>query len=240
MENVIKHWINNSDPETSAELSALSSEELNDRFYKEIEFGTGGMRGIIGAGRNRINKYTVAKATQGYAEYIKSMGGENEGIVIAHDNRHYSRYFAEVSAGVLAANGIRSYLFEDLRTTPELSFSVRELKAFGGIVITASHNPPEYNGYKLYDRSGGQLVPSDIAPILSAMEKIDDELSIPVMPLSEAGELVKTVGEEIDRVYYERVLSLRFDKGQEYQDSLFPSARYGKHPRPLRAEGGGI
>ena len=234
MDQIIRHWIDDSDPETSAELKSLSPEELNDRFYKEIEFGTGGMRGVIGAGTNRINKYTVAKATQGYAQYVKGMGGEKDGIVIAHDNRHYSRYFAEVSAGVLAANGIRSYLFEDLRTTPELSFSVRELKAFGGIVITASHNPPEYNGYKLYDRSGGQLVPSDIAPILSAMEKIDDELSIPVMPLSEAGELVKTVGEEIDRVYYERVLSLRFDKGTDKNIKIVYSPQHGTGSIPVR------
>ena len=234
MQEKISKWINCSDPETSAELKALSAEELNDRFYKEIEFGTGGMRGVIGAGTNRINKYTVAKATQGYAQYVKGMGGEKDGIVIAHDNRHYSRYFAEVSAGVLAANGIKSYLFESLRTTPELSFSVRELNAFGGIVITASHNPPEYNGYKLYNRSGGQLVPSEIAPILSAMDGIEDELAIAVAPISEAGELVKTVGEEIDRVYYERVLSLRFDKGTDKNIKIVYSPQHGTGSIPVR------
>ena len=149
------HWINNSDAATAEELKALSGNEaeIKDRFYKDLEFGTAGLRGVIGAGSNRMNIYTVAKASKGYADYICSKGekAKEDGIVIAHDNRRMSREFAEITAGVLAANGIKAYLFESLRTTPELSFSVRYLGCFGGVVITASHNPPEYNGYKLYD-----------------------------------------------------------------------------------------
>ena len=227
MEKTINKWINNSDPETSDELKSLTADELYDRFYKEIEFGTGGMRGVIGAGTNRINRYTVSKATQGYAAYVKDNGGEDMGVVIAHDNRRFSRYFAQITAGVLAANGIKSYLFESLRTTPELSFSVRELNAFGGIVITASHNPPEYNGYKIYGRSGSQLVPSEIEPVLKAMANIEDELSIPVVPMEQAGELIKTVGAEIDEKYYERVLSIQFDKGNKKNVKVVYSPQHG-------------
>lgn len=234
MKNNIKRWIENSDSETARELLALNESELYDRFYKEIEFGTGGMRGVIGAGTNRINRYTVAKATQGYASYIKRRGGSERGIVIAYDNRRFSSEFARVSAGVLAANGIKSYLFEGIRTTPELSFSVRELNAFGGIVITASHNPPEYNGYKLYNEHGGQLVPSEVEPILAEMAKIEDELSIPCLSLDEASELIQTVGEELDNKYYERVLSLRFDPDKNKDIKVVYSPQHGTGNVPVR------
>lgn len=234
MKNNIKRWIENSDSETARELLALNESELYDRFYKEIEFGTGGMRGVIGAGTNRINRYTVAKATQGYASYVKRRGGSERGIVIAYDNRRFSSEFARVSAGVLAANGIKSYLFEGIRTTPELSFSVRELNAFGGIVITASHNPPEYNGYKLYNEHGGQLVPSEVEPILAEMAKIEDELSIPCLSLDEASELIQTVGEELDNKYYERVLSLRFDPDKDKDVKVVYSPQHGTGNVPVR------
>ncbi|MBO5040542.1 MAG: phospho-sugar mutase [Clostridia bacterium] len=233
MENKIKRWLDCSDSETAKELKGLNSDELYDRFYKEVEFGTGGMRGIIGTGTNRINRYTVAKTTLGYARFIKSKNGEERGIVIAYDNRRCSRYFAEVTAGVLASEGIKSYLFEDIRTTPELSFSVRELNAFGGIVITASHNPPEYNGYKIYNESGGQLVPSEIKPILEEMSKIEDELSIPIMAISEAGELVTIIGKEIDEKYYENVLSLQFDKCKKKDVKIVYSPEHGTGNIPV-------
>ena len=234
MENKIKRWLDCSDSETAKELKGLNSDELYDRFYKEVEFGTGGMRGIMGAGTNRINRYTVAKATLGYARFIKSKNGEERGIVIAYDNRRCSRYFAEVTAGVLASEGIKSYLFEDIRTTPELSFSVRELNAFGGIVITASHNPPEYNGYKIYNESGGQLVPPEIKPILEEMNKIEDELSIPIMAISEAVELVTIIGKEIDEKYYEKVLSLQFNKSTVKDIKVVYSPEHGTGNVPVR------
>ena len=153
VESTYEKWLKGGDGETVAALKKLSEEEKHDSFYKNIEFGTGGMRGLLGVGPNRINKYTVAKATKGFAEYIKENGKSacERGVVIAHDNRRQSSLLSEITAGVLAYEGIKVYLFEDLRTTPELSFAVRYLNCFGGAVITASHNPPEYNGYKLYD-----------------------------------------------------------------------------------------
>ena len=209
------HWINNSDAATAEELKALSGNdaEIKDRFYKDLEFGTAGLRGVIGAGSNRMNIYTVAKASKGYADYICSKGekAKEDGIVIAHDNRRMSREFAEITAGVLAANGIKAYLFESLRTTPELSFSVRYLGCFGGVVITASHNPPEYNGYKLYDENGCQLVPHLADEVTSFVNAVEDELKVKFLSLEEAGDMIEIVGEEIDETYYEEVLSLQFD-----------------------------
>ncbi|MBR5782630.1 MAG: phospho-sugar mutase [Clostridia bacterium] len=234
MQEKIRHWLQNADSRTIAELQNLSECERYDRFYKNIEFGTGGMRGLIGAGTNRINRYTIAKATAGYAAHIKECGASQRGIVVAYDNRRCSRLFAEVTVGVLAAQGIKSYLFEDLRTTPELSFAVRELGAFGGVVITASHNPPEYNGYKLYDETGCQLVPSAVAPILTHIEQINDALTVPVLTLAEAGELVEIVGAEIDAAYYDRVLSLQFDPGIPKDIRVVYSPQHGTGNVPVR------
>ncbi|MBO5952696.1 MAG: phospho-sugar mutase [Oscillospiraceae bacterium] len=234
MQNKITHCLQNADAQTVAELRGATEEELYDRFYKNIDFGTGGMRGLIGAGTNRINRYTVAKATAGYAEYIRCHGAQKRGVAIAYDNRRCSRLFAEITAGVLAAQGIKSYLFEDLRTTPELSFAVRHLGAFGGVVITASHNPPEYNGYKLYDETGCQMVPSLIAPIIQNINKIEDELAIPVLSLSEAGELIEVIGDEIDRPYYKKVLSLSFDPGVPKQIKVVYSPQHGTGNIPVR------
>ena len=213
------HWIDNSDEATAAELRALegNSEEINDRFYTGLEFGTAGIRGVIGAGSNRMNRYTVAKATEGYAKYILSVGdkAKADGVVISYDNRHCSRLFAEVTAGVLAANGIKSYIFSSLRPTPELSFAVRYLGCFGGVMITASHNPPEYNGYKLYDSNGCQLVPHLADAVAKFVGEVEDELRVKCLSLDEAGELVEFVDEEIDDVYYEEVLALQFDDDGE-------------------------
>ncbi len=209
------HWVVSSDPKTAEELLALkdNENEIYDRFYTEMEFGTAGIRGVIGAGCNRMNRYTVAKATEGFAKYILSLGADekDDGVVISYDNRHCSREFAEVTAGVLAANGIKSYLFSSLRPTPMLSFAVRYLGAFGGVMITASHNPPEYNGYKLYDSNGCQLVPALANAVSRFVGEVADELLVPVLSLEEAGELVELIDEEIDEVYYEEVLALQFD-----------------------------
>ena len=145
---------------TIHELLIQNPNELMDAFYKDLEFGTGGLRGIMGVGTNRINQYTIGMATQGFANYLIScFPSEQIRVAIAHDSRNNSRSFAEITANVMAANGIQVYLFESLRPTPELSFTIRYLKCHGGVVCTASHNPREYNGYKAYFNDGGQLVP---------------------------------------------------------------------------------
>ena len=148
---VYEEWLNSPyfDEETKAELRGIARDEneIKERFYAELEFGTAGLRGIIGAGTNRMNVYTVRKATQGLANYIAKVNGQSRGVAIAYDSRHMSPEFADVAALCLAANGIKSYVFESLRPTPELSFAVRQLHCIAGINITASHNPPEYNGY---------------------------------------------------------------------------------------------
>lgn len=232
------HWIDNSDATTVAELRAIEKDEaeIKDRFYKDLEFGTAGLRGVIGAGSNRMNIYTVAKASKGFADYICSKGekAKEEGVVIAHDNRRMSREFAEVTAGVLAANGIKSYLFESLRTTPELSFSVRYLGCFGGVVITASHNPPEYNGYKLYDENGCQLVPHLADEVTAFVNAVEDELKVKFLSLEEAGELVEIVGEEIDETYYEEVLALQFDADMPRDIKVVYTPQHGTGNVPVR------
>ena len=156
-------WLTNPcfDDETKAELASISEDEkeIKERFYKELEFGTAGLRGIIGAGVNRMNVYTVRKATQGLANYILKVGGADKGVAIAYDSRRMSPEFADVAALCLNANGIKAYVFESLRPTPELSFAVRELGCIAGINITASHNPAEYNGYKVYWEDGAQITP---------------------------------------------------------------------------------
>ncbi len=233
-----RHWCENSDETTANELKALcgNDTEIKDRFYKDLEFGTAGLRGVIGAGSNRMNIYTVAKASKGFADYICSKGekAKEDGIVIAHDNRRMSREFAEITAGVLAANGIKAYLFESLRTTPELSFSVRYLGCFGGVVITASHNPPEYNGYKLYDENGCQLVPHLADEVTSFVNAVEDELKVKFLSLEEAGELIEIVGEEIDETYYEEVLSLQFDPEEERNIKVVYTPQHGTGNIPVR------
>jgi len=206
------------DEETKEELEAIKDDEteIEDRFYKNLEFGTGGMRGKMGAGTNRINKYIVRKATQGLANYIinYSDDGKDKGVVIAHDSRHNSPEFSLEAALVLAANGIRTYLFDGMRTTPELSFAVRELGAVGGIVITASHNPPEYNGYKLYWEDGGQVVPEQARDIIAEIEEIDDFSIVKTIEEDEALEqgLLEYIGEEVDKKYQKTVIDSLPDK----------------------------
>ncbi|MBE6555454.1 MAG: phospho-sugar mutase [Ruminococcaceae bacterium] len=208
------------DEQTRAELEAIEGDdaEIYDRFYRNMAFGTAGMRGLIGAGTNRINRYTVRKATLGYARYLKSTVGEDacvRGVVIAHDNRRMSREFCMETAGVLAAEGIRAYIFDGLRTTPELSFAVRYCHAIGGVVITASHNPPEYNGYKLYDEHGCQLVPRYTDVLTDVISEIEDPLGICSLSPEEAGDLIMMLNAEVDEAYYNAVMSIRLRPDEE-------------------------
>lgn len=202
----------NIDEDTRRELAGIAGNEneIKERFFYDLEFGTGGLRGVIGAGTNRINRYVVRKTTQGYANYIKKCGKEAmaRGVVIAHDNRRFSIDFSKETAGVLAANGIKAYLFDSLRPTPELSFAVRELGAFGGVVITASHNPPEYNGYKLYDERGCQLVSEINDLVIDEINAVDDMLAVRSLSIDEAGELIEVLGKEIDEKYYSAVMAI--------------------------------
>ncbi|TYS07394.1 phosphoglucomutase [Bacillus subtilis] len=202
------------DPELKERLTELEGNEqaLEDCFYKNLEFGTGGMRGEIGAGTNRMNIYTVRKASAGFAAYIAQQGEEakKRGVVIAYDSRHKSPEFAMEAAKTLATQGIQSYVFDELRPTPELSFAVRHLNAYGGIVVTASHNPPEYNGYKVYGDDGGQLPPKEADIVIEQVNAIENELTITVdteNTLKEKG-LIKIIGEDIDKAYTEKLTSI--------------------------------
>ena len=181
-----KKWMdfNGIDKELQDELTGMNDTDIEDAFYKTLEFGTGGMRGIIGAGINRMNKYTIRKANYGFGKYLFETYGKDvsRGVVIAHDNRNKSVEFAKESASVLASFGIKTYLFDKLRPTPELSFAVRELNAIGGIVVTASHNPPKYNGYKIYDEEGCQLVPAYADKVIELVESVEDVFQIEYIP----------------------------------------------------------
>lgn len=215
------------DPETKKELRDIADndKEIEERFYKELEFGTGGLRGVIGAGTNRINRYTIGKATQGLAQYLLAQGtpsGKSLAVVIAHDSRHGSAEFALEAALVLAGNGIKAYVFDSLRPTPELSFAVRELGAVSGIVITASHNPPEYNGYKVYGPDGGQLVPDAAERVIAEIRRIASFSSIRRMERSEAersGQL-EWIGEAIDHRYVAAVTAAGFAENGSLAEQL--------------------
>lgn len=188
-----EYWLT-FDEQTKNELEAITDKsELEDRFYKELEFGTGGLRGIMGAGPNRMNKYTVAKATKGLADYINASVDGEKSVAIAYDSRNNSAFFADTAASVLAANGIKVYLFETLMPTPVLSFAVRYHNCSAGIVLTASHNPKEYNGYKVYDSKGCQLVPEYADKVIAFVNAVTDLKSIEMMPLDEAKESGKLV-----------------------------------------------
>ncbi|MEJ9229975.1 phospho-sugar mutase [Peribacillus butanolivorans] len=186
--------------------------KLEDAFYKNLEFGTGGMRGEIGAGTNRMNIYTVRKATAGLAQYISTFGEEakGRGAVIAYDSRHKSPEFALEAAKTLATFGVKAYLFDELRPTPELSFAVRKLNAFAGIVITASHNPPEYNGYKVYGSDGAQLPPEAADQVISYVNAIESELDIQIKEAKDLKEqgLIEIIGEEQDTAYNKELLTV--------------------------------
>ncbi len=205
------YWINSPifDEATKSELLALNDEkEIEDRFYKDLEFGTGGLRGIIGAGTNRMNIYTVGKATQGLANYIIKENHAHMGVAIAYDSRRMSREFADLAAEVLNGNGIKAYVFESLRPTPELSFSVRYLKCTAGIVITASHNPAEYNGYKVYWQDGAQVTFPRDNEIITEVNNIKDFGEIKKMDNVEGRKqgLYNVIGKEIDEKYMEELM----------------------------------
>ncbi|MBU8683140.1 phospho-sugar mutase [Bacillus haynesii] len=211
-----ERWKNKENLDSELKSLLLKAEgnekELEDCFYKKLEFGTAGMRGEIGPGPNRMNVYTVRKASTGLAAYIGANGEEakKRGVVIAYDSRHKSPEFAMEAAKTLAENGVQTYVFDELRPTPELSFAVRELNAFAGIVITASHNPPEYNGYKVYGEDGAQLPPADADKLIGYVNAIENELEIEAgdeAALTEKG-LIKMIGEDIDQAYLDKLTSI--------------------------------
>ncbi len=200
-------WLDNPyfDEDTKAELKSIAGDdkEIEDRFYTELEFGTAGLRGVIGAGMNRMNIYTVRKATQGLANYIKKVGKEAQGVAIAFDSRRMSPEFADEAALCLAANGIKAYVFESLRPTPELSYAVRKLGCTAGINITASHNPPEYNGYKVYWEDGAQITPPHDKGIMDEVKAVTDFATVKTMEKEEAKKagLYEVIGVAIDDAY---------------------------------------
>ncbi|MBR4580996.1 MAG: phospho-sugar mutase [Lachnospiraceae bacterium] len=200
-------WLNDDyfDAKTKEELLAIRNDEkeVEDRFYKDLEFGTGGLRGVIGAGSNRMNIYTVRKASQGLANYVLKHNGADRGVAISYDNRRMSPEFADETALCLAANGIKTYVFDELRPTPELSFALRTLKCIAGVMVTASHNPPEYNGYKVYWEDGAQVTPPHDVNIIGEVNAITDYHTMKTMDKKEAIEkgLYNVIGKEIDDLY---------------------------------------
>lgn len=206
----VDKWLNgNFDEEVKKQIRDLqknNADELADAFYKNLEFGTGGLRGIMGAGTNRMNKYTVGMATQGYTNYLKKCFPNDQiKVAIAHDSRNNSRFFAETAANIFAANGIKVFLFDDLRPTPELSFTIRYLNCQGGVVCTASHNPKEYNGYKAYWNDGGQLVPPHDKNVIAEVEKIQDVNDV---KWSGGEANITIIGKEVDDAYLKMVKGL--------------------------------
>ncbi|MGI9541948.1 MAG: phospho-sugar mutase [Cyclobacteriaceae bacterium] len=200
-------WLNSDiDSQSKEEIRSLlasKSNDLADAFYKDLEFGTGGLRGIMGIGSNRINKYTVGKATQGLANYLKqTVVNETIKVAVAYDSRNNSRYFAEITASVFSANGIEVYFFDELRPTPQLSFAVRHFGCQSGVVITASHNPKEYNGYKAYWNDGAQLVPPHDRGVISQVNNIK---SIDAIQFDRDDSMIHTVGKELDKIYLDKI-----------------------------------
>lgn len=244
-----KAWLDNPyfDEETKKELEAIKNDEaeIQDRFYTDLSFGTAGLRGKIGAGTNRMNRYTVSLATQGLANTIKSFGQSamDRGVVIAYDVRHFSKEFADIAARVLAANGIKVYLFEDLRPTPELSFAIRKLKTISGIVITASHNPKDYNGYKVYWEKGSQILDEIAEKITNNIKNVGEFSNVNIINRQEALDrgLLKIIGKEIDDEYIEKVknLSLHEDIDKDINIVYTPLNGTGNIPvrRVLRERG---
>ena len=213
-ENKAKEWLSSSfNEETRKEVQAMldnsDKTELIDSFYKDLEFGTGGLRGIMGAGSNRMNIYTVGMATQGFANYLKKSFADKEtiSVVVGHDCRNNSRLFAETVAAIFSANGIKVYLFDDLRPTPEVSFAIRELKCQGGVNITASHNPKEYNGYKAYWDDGAQVLAPHDKGIIDEVEKV----KIEDIKFNANNDLIQIIGKEIDDLYLDRIKTLSID-----------------------------
>ena len=221
IETVYQRWLKSPlvKPNDKEILKKMNEEEKADAFFKNVEFGTAGMRGVLGPGTNRLNEFTVRKATVGFALYLleKFDKASQMGVVIAHDNRHYSREFTLLSAKVLNEFGIKAYIFDSLRPTPELSFAVRKMGACGGIMITASHNPKEYNGYKVYDETGCQLVPSKIARLLEIINSLPDELDVTYTPKAKPEKTI-TLDKEVDDEYVRLVESIAINKNISKKD----------------------
>ncbi len=223
-----QEWLSNPyfDEATKEELKSIAADEkeIKERFYTELEFGTAGLRGVIGAGTNRMNIYTVRKTTQGLANYISKVGGQNRGVAIAYDSRRMSPEFADEAALCLCANGIHAYVFESLRPTPELSYAVRKLGCIAGINITASHNPPEYNGYKVYWEDGAQITPPHDTGIMDEVKKVTSFDSVKTMgrAQAEAEGLYTSIGKEIDDAYIEELKSqvIHWDSIQAAQKEI--------------------
>ena len=201
------------DEKTKQLLQQMSQKEIDDAFFKDVEFGTAGMRGVLGPGTNRLNDFTVRKATVGFAMYLleKFPHAKEEGVVISHDNRHFSREFTLLTSKILNDFGIKTYIFDALRPTPELSFAVRYCKACGGVMITASHNPKEYNGYKVYDETGCQLVPEKISRLVEIIGNLPDELSVKYDVAPQRGEQIM-LGEDVDDEYVRLVESIAINR----------------------------
>lgn len=246
-------WLNDDliDDATKEELRGIAGQEkeIADRFYRELEFGTGGLRGVMGAGTNRLNAYTVGKATQGLANWLLSQGKASPSAVIAHDSRNYSPEFALDSALVLAGNGIKTYLFKSLRPTPQLSFAVRALGASSGIVITASHNPPEYNGYKAYGSDGCQLIPEDAEQVIAAIAAIEGFGEVKRLSREEAERqgLLVWLDEAADRDYVQTVVAqslnsdlLKGELGEKFSVVFTPLHGTGNLPVRQALEGAGF
>ncbi len=240
-----KFWMTDPyfDEDTRAELKALegNDKEIEDRFYKNLEFGTAGFRGVLGAGTNRMNIYTVAKASAGLAQFILSSGEDavKRGVVISYDSRHFSPEFAEITATTLAAYGIPSLLSDELRPVPMCSYAVRYFKAFAGVMITASHNPSKYNGYKVYGEDGGQVPPEAADVILHAIEDITDLRQIRKMSLEDAKAqgFVKTFGEEVDNAYTDMLAKLVVDQDaidKQKDMSIVYTPLHGSGNKPVR------
>ncbi|MGL5916204.1 MAG: phospho-sugar mutase [Culicoidibacterales bacterium] len=233
-------WKNftNLDEELKQQLAEMDEKTQEDAFYKELEFGTAGMRGVLGPGTNRMNTYTVRKANDGFARYIASHGEEakQRGIVIAYDCRHKSPEFSMESAKVMASYGIKAYVFESLRPTPELSYAVRELNAFAGIVITASHNPKEYNGYKIYDQTGCQSVPTEAARVVALVNEVENELLLTVedeKTYMEQG-LIEIIGEAIDAKYNDAVCNITINDVPKDELKIVFTPQHGTANVPVR------
>lgn len=237
-EEKYQKWVNTEglDPDLKAELLSMDDAAKEDAFWMDVEFGTAGMRGKLGAGTNRLNIYTIRKANMGYGKYIASQPkGKERGVAIAYDNRHMSYKFALESAKVLSKFGIKSYVFESLRPTPELSFAVRYLKCAGGIMITASHNPPQDNGYKVYDDTGCQLIPEWAAQVVDYVNEVEDELALEVPTYEEAYPYITWIGEEVDEAYYKEIMAIEINPGLDKSDfKIVYSPQHGADNIPVR------
>ncbi|MCM3216322.1 phospho-sugar mutase [Niallia taxi] len=243
-QDIVEKWASFQDLETNlkAQLQELqkSEKQLEDSFYKHLEFGTGGMRGELGPGINRMNIYTVRKAAQGLGKYIQEQGKEamERGVAVAYDSRHQSPEFALEVAKVVGKLGIKSYVFEELRPTPELSYAVRHLNTFAGVVITASHNPPEYNGFKAYGEDGGQLPPEAADVIIKYVNAVENELTIEVLEEKELLDqgLLTYIGADVDAAYVEQLKTIQLNKLPEAEDlKIVFTPLHGTANKPVRA-----